>query len=279
MESFFKKLMSIHSAEDGGVSLFGSIFRTALFAVLFVVMAIAVMLALDLSHQLSLRPDLSKIGAIGDFIGGILNPILAFLVLLVLLATTRLQREELADTRRELKKSASAAEKQAFENTFFNLLELINGNVQSSSITTIGFPPNQNEAISGIACFRHIISKMRGKLSSSDAAHTQVFPKIFRTYHEILGKYIRTTYSVLTFLREYEDNSLDEKSIYRNILRAQISDYELAILFYHCLSDTDEGDEFVRLAKRFDLFDSLSDDLIFDSSHLKDLQLKYDTIV
>lgn len=74
-----------------------------------------------------------NLGTTGDYFGGILNPILAFLSLMALLKTISIQSKELKLTREELTKSAEAQERssqifeqQRFENTFFSLLETIN---------------------------------------------------------------------------------------------------------------------------------------------------------
>ena len=80
------------------------------------------------------------LGLSGDFLGGVLNPILSFFSFLALLFTLRLQRRELTATMDELKKSTVAAEANvrlfteqiaaqrldAFENTFFALLKVFN---------------------------------------------------------------------------------------------------------------------------------------------------------
>lgn len=65
-------------------------------------------------------------GVVGDFFGGILNPVFAFLGLIMLLATLYQSQKELALTREELASSTKALEDQAltqkqqrFENTFF----------------------------------------------------------------------------------------------------------------------------------------------------------------
>jgi hypothetical protein len=52
-------------------------------------------------------------GQMGDFFGGMLNPILAFASFIALLYTIRIQSAELRLTRDELQKSASAAERSA----------------------------------------------------------------------------------------------------------------------------------------------------------------------
>ena len=78
------------------------------------------------------------LGLSGDFLGGVLNPILSFFSFLAVLVTLRLQRRELNATMEELKKSTIAAESNvrlfteqiaaqrldAFENTFFSLLKV-----------------------------------------------------------------------------------------------------------------------------------------------------------
>jgi uncharacterized membrane protein len=76
-------------------------------------MAIAVVFWLyftNFSGGLSNKNDVW--GTFGDFIGGTLNPILSFFALIALLLTIILQSRELEATREELKRSASAHEKQ-----------------------------------------------------------------------------------------------------------------------------------------------------------------------
>lgn len=84
-------------------------------------------------------------GALGDFFGGLLNPILTFLSLVLLAVTLRLNqielslsRQELVETRKEVANSSKALSEQAeslelqnFESTFFRMLELYNNRVDS----------------------------------------------------------------------------------------------------------------------------------------------------
>ena len=90
--------------------------------------------------KIDASPD--HFGQFGDFIGGTLNPILAFLSFMALLYTIKIQtdelklsREELEATRKELEGSRIAQQEQSeslklqneatklqmFENTFYNL--------------------------------------------------------------------------------------------------------------------------------------------------------------
>lgn len=75
---------------------------------------------------------LSNLGTIGDYFGGLINPLLGFVSFCALLYTIHIQREELRFTREELARSAKAQEEnskifkqQQFESTFFSLLNKI----------------------------------------------------------------------------------------------------------------------------------------------------------
>lgn len=64
----------------------------------------------------------ADVGQIGDFIGGLTNPVLSFLALLVLLRTTRIQTLESRKTTEFMKAQHKIMEVEKFENTFFQLL-------------------------------------------------------------------------------------------------------------------------------------------------------------
>jgi hypothetical protein len=55
------------------------------------------------------------------------------------------------------------------------------------------------------------------------------------TYGEELGQYYRTLYNILKLVERSE--FIDEKYVYTNLIRAQLSRYELSLLFYNSLSD------------------------------------------
>lgn len=84
---------------------------------------------------------IDELNNFGDYFGGVLNPILAFISFIAILWTVALQRhsiklqkDELEETRKELSGSRKAQELQAklfeqqqFETTFFNMLEFLRG--------------------------------------------------------------------------------------------------------------------------------------------------------
>lgn len=62
------------------------------------------------------------VGQIGDFVGGLTNPVLSFLALLVLLRTTRIQTLESRKTTEFMREQHKLMEAERFEGTFFHLL-------------------------------------------------------------------------------------------------------------------------------------------------------------
>ncbi|WP_404487761.1 hypothetical protein ABWL43_11595 [Pseudomonas sp. HT11] len=65
----------------------------------------------------------NNIGQVGDFVGGLTNPILSFIALLVLLRTTMIQTAEARKTADFLERQMRFIEREKFEGTFFQILE------------------------------------------------------------------------------------------------------------------------------------------------------------
>ena len=123
--------------------------------------------------------DLSKIGAWGDAVGGILNPILSFLALIGLLWTIRLQSKELSYTRKEIENSTAelkgsreanerlvkAADQQNIETAFFQLFNLLQENLQTIKIDApaMGLSTTPN---SGAKAFEHFAVQIFNSISN-----------------------------------------------------------------------------------------------------------------
>lgn len=264
----FKDLMNIHHADDDGERTFGKLFGIALFTAVCILGFITLLIFYDGTEGGNSRISFEKLGAFGDFVGGLLNPLLAFLVLMVLLATTKLQKKELSETRSELRKTADISQQQAFEATFFNLMKLINENVRATKVW------DGSKDQYGVDAFKHMHYELRRP--STRLSGDLLFKELYPQFREELGHYIRTLYWTLSFIRDEELSGTVKREKYGKILRAQLSDFELAILFYNCLSDY--GKNFRPLARYFNLFNSLADELIFNPSHKDQLQELYDQL-
>lgn len=172
--------------------------------------------------------DSDKLGTTGDYFGGILNPILAFLSLMALLKTISIQskelknsREELRLTREELAKSAEAQEKssqileqQRFENTFFSLLKTLNLDIKDFKSNNDRFLENHGDY---------------------DNPELECVANFFRI--AIL------VYEILKFIDDYNTNQITSKEQdfeykkYSNILRACLDADILQLLLIYCCND------------------------------------------
>lgn len=158
---------------------------------------------------------IDSLGSLGDFIGGNLNPILAFLSFIALLTTVKLQSEEMAASRDELKRSAQAQEDskkildqqynsqviQQFENTFFSLLEQIK--TCTPSAKDIDYLINES-----FAPGKEIIEARR----------------IFTNKNELHSHYFRLIYQTLKFLDKKTNlQTFIDIDFYKNILRSTLT--------------------------------------------------------
>lgn len=213
------------------------------------------------------------LGTWGDFSGGLLNPILTFLSFMGVLATIVLQRIELTLTRDELQRSADALEdqtlsiqKQIFDSTFFETLKLHNEIVNSIDI----YNSENGMRTVGRDCFRVYYTRLtkiyrdkHPKMGNSRAAIIVSYATFWKDAQLDLGHYFRFLYRFFKFIEEHET----EDKYYVKLLRSQLSDQELLLLYYNCISD--QGAKFQRLATKYELFDNMPTVRLLDGDHIK----------
>lgn len=169
-KSFFDKLIS------GDKKAIRKLYKAALFIILFFIVITLILFGFLVSIE---NFDTGKLGALGDFFAGFLNPILTFITFMVLLFTIFNQSEELKLTRKELEISTQELEKSAnalkgqeellkhqqFETTFFNLLkardEAFNNFVISGFTTTTKQDKNIREYYKNISSIFIYINKFK----------------------------------------------------------------------------------------------------------------------
>lgn len=216
-----------------------------------------------------------KYGGWGDFIGGTLNPILTFLTFTGVLISIFLQRLELGLSRRELERSADALEKQIssiekqnFEAAFFQMLNTFNTIVGSIDL----YNKDSGMESSGRDCFtvfytrlnkiyRENLAKGQKNHSAEDILKLSYF-NFWKEHQLELGHYFRFLYNVFRFL----DHSPAGEDYHAKLLRSQLSDQELLLLYYNCL--TDQGEKFRDYAIKYQLFDNLSTVRLLDDKHV-----------
>lgn len=222
-------------------------------------------------------------GTFGDYVGGVLNPIFAFASLIAILYSMHLQSEELENSSNELQRSAEAlnsqiaiSKQQTFDNTFFQLLSLHNAIIKDMDLKD-----SKNIAVSeGRDCFRTYylkfknhyivaqdnITEAKGSYEAESMEHIEVaYDNFFKDNQSNVGHYFRNLYHIIKFIDNAEMVK-ETKKRYASIIRAQLSSYELALLFYNCLSRFGI-DDFKPLVEKYSLLHNMGKDLLIDQVH------------
>ena len=238
-------------------------------------------------------------GTFGDMFGAVnaLFSGLAFAGLIVTLLyqkeELKLQREELAQTREELKGQREEFEeqnktmkRQRFENTFFNMLSLqqeivanlsyeyyASPNIRPHNIPEEifyrGVPKGQfhgREVFEGI--YKHAVIEYNG-IRYVDGIYKLLSNSGYAIYSNIsittrFDHYFRHLYRIVKYVDSSDLISDDERYEYACIARSQLSDYELVMLFYNCLTANGRA-KFKPLIEKYTIFNNLRTELLANS--------------
>ncbi|MHA6160304.1 putative phage abortive infection protein [Pseudomonas sichuanensis] len=214
-------------------------------------------------------------GQIGDFVGGILNPLLSFAALIAVIYSLRAQSKELAlardDARENHRIQAQQSlifERQNFESVFFRLLDVHARLASDLKITLTeadGIGRQINKAYQGLAAFSKIETKYFPEIydgMSSNRLNLRFEINsgyMHQNHHGELAHYFRNLYQILKHvdgfgmdtlrmskpnsranLRAWIENYVSQRK-YANMLRAQLSSSELRVIFLNCISSKGEG--------------------------------------
>jgi hypothetical protein len=212
--------------------------KVAIFFLIF----IGLLFLLTLYIKGTTKDSVIMLGTVGDFFGGMLNPLFALLGLFALLATIKIQSKELKKaskqlklSKKEMKRSSKALEEQSlsiklqnFENTFFNMLDLYNSIVHNIMFEKLSegqrdikniiynAPINNSQRMYffGKELFFHNNEYIRKNTVSRDAIkqlsnlvklyvdNQGHYNKIHNYYEDVFGNYFGFIYQILFFIRE-----------------------------------------------------------------------------
>lgn len=215
-------------------------------------------------------------GPFGDFIGGLLNPILTFLSFSCILISIFIQSKELSEQRREIAKSSEALtsqnkaiERQNFEAAFFQMINTLNSIVNSMDTKDIA-----GNTVTGRDCFFALFSwlhteyKLCKKKNENEPELYNIrmsYESVYKKNRGDLAHYFRFLYNIYRFIEKSEYY----EPYHGKLLRAQLSDDELLIIFYNCLSP--RGEKFAEIADHFELFDNLPVEELIDEEHIHEV--------
>ncbi|KDM89662.1 putative phage abortive infection protein [Photobacterium galatheae] len=209
------------------------------------------------------------LGTLGDSFGA-LNTLFSGFAFAGIIVSIYLQSKELKETREEIKAQGEqfklqtqALNKQNFETTFFQLLSLYN-EILNSIYVEHKFGKEKSKIFGREAVkvlymnkfmdgeYRHYLYYNGFKDEPITEKHIQ-YLDFHRVYGSVIGHYFRNIYQILKFV---DESSVVDKKLYTNLLRAQLSSSELALLFYNCLSEIGSG-KFKCLIEKYNFLEHL----------------------
>jgi len=199
----------------------------------------------------SYNVNLPAIGQVGDFIGGFSGTLFTLVGVVLLFETLALQRTELGESRKVF-------EKQQFENTFFNLLNLYQEVTKSMHFDNFDF--YSEKTYSGKEFFEQQKKKFyeeftpQNDFSKNRKEASLKYIVFYTSTKEQTSQYFRTLYRIFRFV---SNSSFDqkEKMSYAKIVRAQLSESE--IFFIHYNAYTEYGSKFRQLINEFNIIKHL----------------------
>lgn len=234
-------------------------------------------------------------GQIGDFVGGLLNPLLSFFALIAVLFNLVLQRKELSLARQDAKEAhdtqktqSEIFERQNFESVFFRLLD-----THTRLASTLKFK-GVNKELCGEEAFEAVVHKFLplnpiffGEGVDREIEYVrQSAAEFMRVNKDSAGHYFRSLYQILKYIDSYgqvavklsrstsirlkirkAQGNYDRQRVYANMVRAQLSSSEVSCIFLNCLSK--EGDGLKGYVEKFSVLKTLNLPTIYDVDSVK----------
>ena len=214
-------------------------------------------------------------GAFGDSFG-VINALFSGLAFAGVICAILLQKKDLDLQRSAIKGQKEAFQKQNFESSFFQLLnmhgEIVNSMmIHSVHVATSGLTQIASEYY-GRDCFKPMFQKLREVYevqkeqmcaSSSNPEEAKKFmyhwakdkyEEFYRDLEPYVDRYFRHLYYIVNFV-DQSDFSFEAKKSYTDLIRVQLSSDELGLLFYHGLSN--RGADFRVLIEQVALFEDI----------------------
>ena len=230
---------------------------------------LGLLLWLSAHCQLGDNPSMSTLGEYGSYLQGSVASLWALAGVILVggafyaqAKQLNLQGEQLETQREDSKRQFQLTYKQGFESSFFQLLNMLNQTVSQMRIHVRKVINNvattEIDIIEGKACFAKWFEdfrtrfrlqvqgesfleninpdEMRVRIKTLEFA--QSCYKLFAKETKAFNHYLRTLFCLLEFIDRSSMGDL-EKERYANLVAAQLSSNESALLFYQTITYTD----------------------------------------
>ena len=158
-----------------------------------------------------------------------------------------LQREELANTRGEMKEQKRAIQKESFERSFFQFLEILEAKYQSTEYVVKVEIDVRKETVqtayerlkeTGFDVVSSFPSKIDGKTyleikkKGEDAFFSACIEENWISTFFYMNPYFSLLFKILRFIDQADfSKNFEKKKFYTDILRDQMTNYQLVVLF------------------------------------------------
>lgn len=232
-------------------------------------------------------------GTFGDYVGGILNPIVGMATVLLVIISIIIQRRELRASLNEMKAANQAATRMSFEQSLFAWLENYHSQIReieqgrfkgrkvllhlyeqvlspAKTVTCGGrvnlpapLMPIANDSDANQAYIRLNVPGSEGikQLGERQLHATLQYLTLYHSHKTDLDAPFRTLFRLIRWI-DSSDLTVKDKWHYCTLVRSQLSWPELVFLYYNGLIS--EGEKLAAYANKYALFDNLlaSDELI-----------------
>lgn len=225
-------------------------------------------------RELSANANPAAWGAFGDYVGGLLNPLISLFTLIVAMKVWGLQKTELLETRKAVEEQGKTAEQQRREQRFFDLLAIYQVTLQSINfeernahmqyLVLQNQTPIETSTRSGKQAFLFLTSSLRSQVntliplfklkgiaatSPSETPTSEIITETWGRHSPLLDHYFRT---VFMLLREAALILKEDHFRYIKLFRAQLSRDEVNLLAMNLLY-AEEGKKMRLLAANYGL--------------------------
>ena len=184
------------------------------------------------------------LGTVGDWLGGTSAPMLNLAGTILIIVTLRMQNEQLVITRDQVDKQNKIYEIERFENRLFQFIGLHHSIINEISV----------ENVTGRKYFKVIIDKLKDEAREVcrkyncdlpyDAIFREIdfkklseaFEKIYEEYIVYINHYFKNLYRTFDFIDINKSINYKEKENYAGIVKDQLSEYEIYLLFLYSRS-------------------------------------------
>lgn len=181
-------------------------------------------------------------GTLGDYFGGLMNPVISFATLMVAYAVWKQQREELKATKEALEEQAKTAEQQRQEQRFFDLLRVYTQTLDSYTCDA-GHGRNRRgkEAVSDALVnspdFLRITLRLGfGQIVNGDKLTHEFVASLSKRHGNLknFNVYLRVVFQLL---EEAEPLLGAQHKRYVGLFKSQLSDDEVRLIGLFCWVD------------------------------------------